>query len=141
MPDRAKRTAGDAGTGLIGTIAGVVVFLAFLLFALQLLVALYATSATTSAAFDGARVVAGSRADHDDPAAIDATRAAAEARVRGELGAFGRTVQLDWAGSDADAVQLRITGDVPRFLWPGLQDALGVDHIDRTVRVRVETWR
>ena len=61
--------------------------------------------------------------------------------MRDELGAFGRTVQLDWSGSDADSVQLRITGDVPRFLWSGLQDALGADHVDRTVRVRVETWR
>jgi hypothetical protein len=131
----------DRGTGLIGTLAGVTVFLVFLLFAVQLLVDLYATSTATSAAFDGARVVAGSRADHADPLALVVARTAAERRVRSELGDFGRTVRLDWAGSDADTVQLRIVGEAPRFLFPSLQRALGVDHIDRTVRVRVESFR
>jgi hypothetical protein len=136
-----RRCDGEQGTGLIATFAALVVFLAFLLFAVQLLVDLYATSATTSAAFDGARVVAGSRADHADPAALAAAERAAEARVRSELGAFGRAVTFDWSGTDADSVQLRVKGDAPRFLWPGLQHALGVDHVDRTVRVRVERWR
>jgi hypothetical protein len=135
------RCAGESGTGLIGTFAALVVFLAFLLFAVQLLVDLYASSATTSAAFDGARVVAGSRADHPDRAALAAAERTAESRVRAELGAFGRTVTFDWSGTDGDSVQLRVQGDAPRFLWPGLQHALGVDHVDRTVRVRVERWR
>ncbi len=114
-------------------------FLAFLLFAVQLLVDLYASSATSSAAFDGARLVAGSRTDHADPAALAEAERTAESRVRSELGAFGRRVTFDWSGTDADSVQLRIQGDAPRFLWPGLGGALGVDHIDRTVRVRVES--
>ncbi len=140
-PREAMRVRGDAGTGLIGTFAGVIVFLAFLLFTVQLLVDLYAISATTSAAFDGARIVAGSRADHRDPVAVLAIRAAAEARVRSELGTFGRSVSFDWSGSNDDAVQLRVRGDTPRFLLPGLQGAIGADHIDRTVRVRVESFR
>jgi hypothetical protein len=141
MAHRLPRIRGEQGTGLIGTLAGVTVFLIFLLFAVQLLVDLYATSAATSAAFDGARVVAGSRTDHSDPLSEAAARSAAERRVRAELGGFGRSVRLDWSGSDADAVQLRIEGDTPRFLFPGLQRALGVDHVDRTVRVRVEAFR
>ena len=135
------RARGDDGTGLIATFAGLVVFLAFLLFAVQLLVDLYASTATTSAAFDGARLVAGSRSRHDDPAALATAEHEAESRVRSQLGAFGRMVTLDWTGTDADSVQLRVRGRAPRFLWPGLQSALGVDEVDRTVRVRVEAWR
>jgi len=126
---------------LIATFSAVVVFLAFLLFAVQLLVDLYASSATTGAAFDGAHIVAGSRARHGDRAAMVAAEHDAESRVRSELGAFGRTVTFDWSGTGADTVQLRVRGRAPRFLWPGLQSALGVDEVDRTVRVRVESWR
>ncbi len=135
------RLAGDAGTGLIATVAALVVFFVFLLFSVQVLVDLYASSVTTSAAFDGARIVAGSRADHDDDVAMRGARARAEARVRAELGTFGRSVTLDWSGTDDDDVQLRVQGDPPRFLWPGLQHTLGMGHVDRTVRVRVERWR
>jgi hypothetical protein len=135
------RARDERGTGLIATFAALVVFLAFLLFAVQLLVDLYAASVTTGAAFDGARVVAGSRSRHDDSAAIAAAERDAESRVRSELGAFGRTVTFDWTGTDVDTVQLRVRGRAPRFLWPGLQSALGVDEVDRTVRVRVESWR
>ncbi len=139
--DPRRRLGGDAGTGLIATFAAVIVFLAFLLFAVQLLVGLYATTAVTSAAFDGARMVAGSRTDHDDPAAVAGSRMAAEIRMRAELGAFGRTVHFDWSGSDDQVVQVRVVGDGPGFLWPGLGDVAGARHIDRTVRVRVEAWR
>jgi hypothetical protein len=117
------------------------VFLAFLLFAVQLTVGLYASTATTSAAFDGARLVAGSRADHDDPEAMAAARRAAEARMRQELGQFGDSVRFDWSASTAQSIVLRVTGDAPRFLWSGLQHEVGLGHIDRTVTVRVETWR
>jgi hypothetical protein len=140
-PPVAGPVAGDSGTGLIATLAGVLVFLVFLLFTVQLLVDLYATSASTNAAFDGARMVAGSRADHGDSAAMQAIRSAAEARVRAELGTFGGSIELDWSGSNDDTVQLRIEGDTPRFLFPGFSGPLGADHIDRTVRVRVESFR
>ncbi len=138
---RRGRLRGDPGTGLIATFAAVIVFLAFLLFAVQLLVDLYATTSVTNAAFDGARLVAGSRTDHGDPQAMAASRTAAEERMRDELGAFGRTVHFDWSGSDAQVVQVRLVGDAPGFLWPGLGDVAGARHIDRTVRVRVEAWR
>ncbi len=140
-PYRRRRLHGDPGTGLIATFAAVIVFLAFLLFAVQLLVHLYATTSVTSAAFDGARMVAGSRTDHGDPTAVAAARGAAEVRMRDELGSFGRTVHFDWSGSDTQVVQVRLVGDAPGFLWPGLGDVAGARHIDRTVRVRVEAWR
>jgi len=132
---------GEQGTGLIATFAALIVFLAFLLFAVQLTIVLYASTATTSAAFDGARVVAGSRADHGDPIAMASAERAAESRMRQELGRFGDSVRFDWSASTSQSVVLRVTGDAPRFLWPGLQHQLGLGHIDRTVRVRVETWR
>ena len=131
----------DWGAGLIGLIAGVSVFLAFLLFAVQLLVNLYATSSVTDAAWDGARQVAGARIDHDDPSTVAVAEAAAEVRMRAELGRFAERVRFDWAGTDADSVSVRVTGRTPRFGWPGLGGAVGFDDIDRTVRVRVEELR
>jgi len=135
---RPPRLAGDHGTGLIATFAAVLVFLAFLLFAVQILVDRYATTAMTAAAFDGARMVAGARSDHTDPAAAQVR---AEAAMRDELGQFGRAMQIDWTGTDADTIQVRLRGDAPHFLLPGLAHDLGAEHLDRTVRVRVEIWR
>ena len=95
----------------------------------------------TTAAADGARLVAGSQADPADARPDEQARAEAEARVRADLGSFGRRVRIDWTGTNADLVQVRVQGDAPRFLFPGLQHDLGTDHIDRAVRVRVEAWR
>jgi len=131
----------DRGSGLIGTVAGVLVFLAFLLFAVQLLIGLYATSAATSAAFDGARIVAGRRSRPDDPAGSTRARAQAEDRMRAELGRFGSRVTFDWSASDDEMIALRVEGPTPRFLLPGLGRPLGLDRIDRTVRVRREVDR
>jgi len=131
----------DRGAGLIGTIAGVLVFLGFLLFAVQLLVNLYATSAATSAAFDGARLVAGHRTDHGSADAVARARVEAERRMRSELGDLGDQVTFDWSGSDAGVIAVRIQGPAPRFLLPGLGGPLGFDQIDRTARVRIEVTR
>lgn len=131
----------DAGGGLIGTIGGVTVFLVLMLFAVQLLVNLYATSVVTSATYEGARQVAGSRVDHTDPAALDDSHARAEARVRDLLGAAGNNASFDWSQSTPDTVALRVRADPPRFGWPGLRGRIGFDHIDRTVRIRVERWQ
>jgi hypothetical protein len=135
------RGRGDAGTGLIATFAAVLVFLAFLLFAVQALVDLYATTSVTSAALDGARLVAGAQVDHDDPVALARARQAAEDRMRSELGAFGRSVRFDWSGSDDQEVQVRLQGQAPRFWFPGLDHGWADAQVDRTVRVRVEAWR
>jgi hypothetical protein len=138
---RRPRSLADGGAGLIGTIAGVLVFLVFLLFAVQLLMNLYATSAATSAAFDGARLVAGHRVAHDDPGAMARARGDAEARMRSELGRFGDGVTFDWSQSDNDMIAVRIQAPAPRFLLPGFGGAVGFDRIDRTVRVRREDDR
>jgi len=107
----------------------------------QLLISLYATSTVTSAANDGARVVAGRRVDHRDGAEVDTARAAAEQQVRSQLGRFGERVAFDWSASTADTVALRVQADAPTLLLPGLGRVIGIGHIDRTVRVRVEEMR
>lgn len=128
----------DDGTGLIGTLAGFTVVLALALFAVQVLLNLFTTSAVTDAAHDGARRVAGARVDHGDPVAVAAARAGADRHIRELLGAYGRQVQLDWSASTADEVVLRVRADAPRVLLPGLAGPVGLDRVDRTVRVRVE---
>jgi len=133
--------AGQGGAGLIGTIAGVTIFLAFLLFAVQLLMNLYTTTAVTSAAFDGAHVVAGHRVAHHDDDALRRAQAEAEVHMRQELGQFGEQVSFDWSGSDDASIAVRIQGLAPRFLLPGLGGPLGFDRIDRTARIRREDVR
>ena len=140
-PGPSGRGRPDRGAGLIGVIAGVTVFLAFLLFAVQLLISLYATSSVTDAAWDGARQVAGARIDHGDPSTLAAAEAGAEVRMRAELGRFAERVEVDWTGTDAEYVSVRVRGTTPRFGLPGLSGPLGFDVIDRTVRVRVEVLR
>jgi len=131
----AGRWKGDDGSGLIGMIGSVTVFLAFLLFAVQLLVGLYGRSVVTSVAYDGARSVAGHRSAHDRAAELQAEQA-----MRAQLGA-AMHVTFDWSGRTDDDVVLRIQADNPRFLWTGLSGGLTTDHIDRTVRVRIERAR
>jgi Flp pilus assembly protein TadG len=132
--------AHDAGSGLISTIAGLLVFLALLLFAVQTLVALYARSVTTDAAYEGARMVAGSRTDHDASPIPDDARTHAEELVRRQLGAFGERVELDWSSTTWDTVALTVRARPPGFLWAGLR-GVGAPAISRTVRVRVEQLR
>lgn len=133
------RASGDTGVGLIGSIAGLLVFLALMLFAVQTLVALHTRSAVTDAAYEGARAVAGARVDHEDPVAVAAAQGDAERRVRVLLGRFGESVQLDWSGTTADTVSLRVQARPPTFLWTALRGPTAP--VDRTVRVRVEELR
>ncbi len=136
-----KRCRGDGGSGLIGMIGGVIVFLALMLFSVQLLVRLYATSVVTSAAYEGARQVAGARVDHSDPSSMDDARSSAEERVRDMLGRAGDTAILDWTQSTNEVVALRIQVQPPRLGWPGLTAPDGLSRIDRTVRIRAEQWQ
>lgn len=138
---RAPRLVGEAGSSLISTWAGVLVFLAFLLLAVQVLTGLHARSFLTAAMSDRARRVAGDRVDHDDPAALAAALTEAEADLRRDLGALGDDAWIDWSGSDAEQIVLHVRLDTPRFGFPGLAGPLVTDHIDRTVRVRVERQR
>jgi Flp pilus assembly protein TadG len=130
----------ESGSGLISTIAGLLVFLALLLFAVQTLIALYARSMTTDAAYEGARLVAGARTDHDAAPVPEDARAHAEDVVRRQLGAFGSRVELDWSATTWDTVALTVRARPPGFLWASLR-SIGAPTIERTVRVRVEKLR
>ncbi|MFN8039113.1 MAG: hypothetical protein U0Q07_07875 [Acidimicrobiales bacterium] len=142
QPDRRRtRGQGDRGAGLLSSAAGVLVFLGFLLLTVQLLVDLHAQSVVSDAAYSGARAVAGARVDQDDAVAVADARRRAEDRVRSLLGRQGASAHLDWSASTADEVALRVVVDNPRFTLPGLSAHLGVDHVDRTVRLRVERPR
>jgi len=131
-----ERTS-DTGSGLISTIAGLLVFFALLLFATQTLIALFARSATTTAAYEGARVVAGARNAHDSSPVPDEARVHAESLIRTQLGRFGDRVELDWSTSTWDDVVLTVRARPPSFLWDSLRGR-GPTMINRTVRVRVE---
>lgn len=134
---RKDEVGSDTGAGLISTIAGLLVFLALLLFATQTLIALYARSATTSAAYEGARLVAGARTSHDSSPVPDEARSRAEDTIRSQLGSFGNRVELDWSTSTWDTVALTVRARPPGFLWDSLKGS-GAPRIERTVRVRVE---
>jgi hypothetical protein len=126
----------EAGSGLIATVGAVLVFIIFMLFAVQLLIGLYGRSVITGMAYDGAREVAGFQNRKGQPISVDDARRLAEGNMRREVGDMN--VQFSWVGSTDDTVVLRVQADNPRFLWPGLSQGLATDHIDRTVRVRVE---
>lgn len=125
----------EAGTGLFPTVAGVAVFLTLLLLAVQIIFDLYATSAVTASAFDAARIVAGAgaeqRAEAADAAAEDARRS---------LGRYGTRTNFTWS-IDSDDVVLHVVASSPSFLPHSLRRPLGVDRVDRTIRVRIERVR
>ena len=132
---RSTRSAADdeRGAGVVSALAGTTAFLVLLLFATQLLLNLYATSVVTAAAFDAARVVAGS---DGGPGRITA----AEAQARHVLGRYGKRVRFDWSIDD-DVVALRVRATNPNFLLTRVGTATAFQRIDRTVRVRVERFR
>jgi hypothetical protein len=132
-----ERHPDERGTGVVGAIGGVTVFFALLLVAVQLLFNLYATTVVTAVAFDAARVVAANDVVTDG----DGGRAVAEASARRLLGRYARRVTFDWRQSDDDTVVLRVSADNPSFVIRAWAGSLGFDHIDRTVRVRVERVR
>lgn len=125
------RAADDAGTGVVGTLVGVTVFLTLLLFATQLALNLYAASTVTAAAFDGARIVAGSEAGGEPAACRDA-----EEHVRSLLGDL--EVRFAWSVG-ADDVALTVVAERGTSLLRGL--AVPFDTVERTVRIRREAFR
>lgn len=118
---------------MISSIFGLFVVLVLLLFAVQVVYDLYATSAVTAATYDAARVVAGADGGPD-------ATAAAEAGARDALGRYGERLHFTWT-IDADVVQLHVTAINPGFLPAALRRPLGVDAVDRTVRLRTERFR
>ena len=132
---------GERGTGLVATVGAVAVFLSFLFLAVQLLFGLYASSVVTATSYDAARSVASGDVAHDDPGAVRRARSEAEADARAALGRFADQVErFDWSGSDPDTVRLRVRAHNPRFAF-GIDRAVGLHVIDRTVEVRVERFR
>lgn len=117
---------------------GVMTFLVLMLVSVQVLYNLYATSAVTAAAYDGARLAAGFDAA-GDPEALRA----AEDHVRSVLGRYGRDrLRVVWMDDPLDRdVILRVSADNPSFLPRHLRAPLGLDTVDRTVRVRIERER
>ena len=125
----------ERGAGLVATVGAVAAFLAFLLFGL------HAASVVTATGYDAARAVASGDVDHEDPAAVRRARSDAEADARASLGRYAEHVErFDWSGSDQDTVRLRVQARNPRFAF-GLDRAVGLDVIDRTIEVRVERFR
>lgn len=111
------------------------VFIVLLLLAVQVLFNLYATSAVTAAAFDGARLAAGSGGGD---------REAAEAHVQEVLGAYAARpgFALTWTDDPAgEDVILTVRADNPGFLPRAVRAPMGFATIERTVRVRVEAAR
>ena len=129
----ASAAEGERGTGVISSIFGLLVVLVLLLLAVQVTYDLYASSAVTAAAYDAARLVAGADGG-------PATAGAAEAGARRALGRYGERVSFTWTVGD-DTVQLRVVAANPGFLPTALRRPLGVDVVDRTVRVRTERFR
>ena len=119
---------------MISTTTGVFTFLLFLLLAVQVAYNLYATTMVTSAAHDAARRIAGADM-RDDPNA----QVVAERWVRELLGSYGREhVRNVTLRTDRQQVVLRIEADNPSLLPPVIRRPIGLDSIDRTVRVRIE---
>ncbi len=113
---------------------GFVVFLVLLLFAVQTLTNLYTASVVTAVGFDAARQVAGAGAG---PGSV----VAAENQARRSLGRFAGRVTFDWSATGPEEVVLRVQSDNPSFLLPVLAGPVAFDHLDRTIRVRVERFR
>ena len=141
---RRQRRAGDEragdeqarderGTGVVGSLFGMLFFLLTLLVAVQVSFSLYARSAVTAAAFDAARLAAGS---DGGPQSL----ARAEAKARSELGRYGDGATFTW-GREGEQLTLRVVAHNPGFLPPRFRTATGLDVVDRTVKVRIEEER
>ena len=124
----------ERGGGPISIWVGFSVFLVMLLFAVQVLVNLYAASVVTAVSYDAARRVAGG---DGGPSYI----AEAEGQARQALGRYASRVTFDWSATGPEEVVLRVQSDSPSFLLPVLAGPVAFDHLDRTIRVRVERFR
>jgi len=124
----------ERGGGPISIWVGFSVFLVMLLFAVQVIFNLYAASVVTAVSFDAARQVAGS---DGGPASIEA----AEAQARQSLGRYGDGVAFTWDVSGDEEVVLRVQSENPTFLPAAMAGPVGLDRLDRTIRIRVERFR
>ena len=125
----------DSGAGLVSTIFGFGIFVVTLLIALQVSVGLWRRSAVSAAAYDAARIVAGS----DAGATPDATSAADE-QLRRELGPAAERAVIEWS-LGTDTVRLTVRVPEPSLLPPLLSHPLDLDWITSGVVVRRERVR
>jgi hypothetical protein len=132
------RLRGAHGTGVISTASGVVVVIVFLMFAVQLLFGLYASTVVTAVANDAARRAASSGS---------ADRGLIVDEARRSLGGVGETATFRWSDDDhdgdgvIDTVVLTVVARPRRFVPPSIGGRVGLDRIERTVRVRAEEFR
>jgi hypothetical protein len=119
---------------MVASLSGVTAFVVFLLLAVQVCLDLFATSAVTAAAYDAARVVAGADAGQSPHAMT-----VAEADARRSLGHYGARIRFHWV-IDERSVRLRVIAVHPRVLPTAFSRPLGIDVVDRTLRVRTETF-
>ena len=125
------------GSGLVTLTGGLLVFLLLLFFAVQLTINLYTRSQVTAAGFDAARNVAG----YENDQRRDAATVEAEVKLRSMLGSMGDDVSVEWDLSDPDTVRLHLILAPPSVAPALVRGAVGLDQIDRTIVVRVETPR
>jgi Flp pilus assembly protein TadG len=119
-------------------ILGVWMFLLFLLLGAHVLIHLYLASVLTVNAFDAARVVSGAAAGENRAQA----QGQAEAAARQRLGSFaGQVAPFDWSGTTADDVVLTVRADTPNLLPAAVAGLIGMDTLERTVRLRIEVFR
>ena len=91
----------------------------------------------TAAAFDSARLAAGYEAAGDRVEG----RARAEDHLRQILGSYAARPGFDVEWGDdptGRSVVLTVRADNPSFIPATLRRPMGLDHIERTVRVRIE---
>jgi putative Ca2+/H+ antiporter (TMEM165/GDT1 family) len=134
------RARGDRGTGLVASFAGLTVVILFMTFAAQVLLSLYATSTVRATLHDAASRAADQRTGQPN---LGALAAQAEASL-GEMGdRTSITLQLldDDGDGAADIVLGHAVAIPPRVVPPSIGGMIGFDHIDVSVRVRIERLR
>lgn len=131
------RRRSETGTGLIASLSGLTAFIILLLIAVQVMFDLYARSAITAAAFEAAKQVAGFNIANLPPDQLAIAESAAEAQARQTLGHYGNTATFTWTITAA-SVALRVQVTNESLVPAGLGRVLGIDAIDRTVRVQPE---
>jgi hypothetical protein len=129
------RRRGEEGVGLISTLAGFLVFAALLLLAVQVVLDLFTRSFVASAAFDAARVVAGS-----DASPTQTALSQAEQQARAQLGEAGREARFSW-DVNADEVRVVITVHNHNLLPAAIDRPLGLDAVTAGAQVRRERVR
>ncbi len=131
------RGAGDRGAGLLSATFGVAMFCGFVLFATQVTVNLLARTVVTAEALDAARRVARASVQAAGPDAVRAAEAAELAGLRDRFARFDPDPRIAFVDDPTDVV-LTVAVDHPEPVLAGLDRALGLGTIERTVRVRRE---